>query len=252
MIEHATNPRDLSERRRAAVAPAAYSIHPFYVARGEGSFIWDSEGNRYLDWSSGIAVMNIGHSHPRVVEAVKKQAETFQHLCFAVAMHESYIALCERLCELAPGPSDKRAFLINSGAEAVENAVDAQEDGGVIEIETGPADPAAREEPGPDGGESGRSMAAYLEVRDAGEGMNARVRDRIFEPFYSTKPRGQGTGLGMPTVLGLMKQLGGRVDVDSSPGRGTRVRVYFPHPERSGNGGSTLPDSGNDSPQNRT
>lgn len=123
MIEHATNPRNLSERRRAAVAPAAYSIHPFYVARGEGSFVWDSEGNRYLDWSSGIAVMNIGHSHPRVVEAVKKQAETFQHLCFAVAMHESYISLCERLCELAPGPSDKRAFLINSGAEAVENAV---------------------------------------------------------------------------------------------------------------------------------
>lgn len=123
MIEHATTPDQLSERRRAAVAPAAYSIHPFYVERGEGSFIWDTEGNRYLDWSSGIAVMNIGHSHPKVVKAVTEQVETFQHLCFAVAMHESYIALAERLGELAPGTSEKRTFLVNSGAEAVENAV---------------------------------------------------------------------------------------------------------------------------------
>ena len=113
----------LAERRARAVAPAAYSIHPFYPQRAEGSYLWDTDGNKYLDWSTGIAVMNIGHSHPKVLEAVRAQSESFQHLCFAVGMHESYIEVCEKLSELAPGPSPKKAFLINSGAEAVENAV---------------------------------------------------------------------------------------------------------------------------------
>ena len=115
--------QSLAERRRQAVSPAAYSTHPIYPARAEGAYVWDADGNRYLDWSVGIAVMNVGHSHPKVVEAVKKQTETFQHLCFAVGMHESYIALAEKLNEIAPGPSEKRTFLVNSGAEAVENAV---------------------------------------------------------------------------------------------------------------------------------
>jgi 4-aminobutyrate aminotransferase len=114
---------DLARRRKAAVAPAAYSTHPFYPVRGEGAFVWDADGRRYLDFSVGIAVMNVGHSHPRVLEAVRAQAVEFQHLCFAVAMHESYIALAERLNALAPGPSPKKTFLVNSGAEAVENAV---------------------------------------------------------------------------------------------------------------------------------
>jgi 4-aminobutyrate aminotransferase/(S)-3-amino-2-methylpropionate transaminase len=113
----------LRQRRAEAVAPAAYSVHPFYPERAEGSYLWDADGKKYLDWSVGIAVMNIGHSHPRVLEAVRQQSERFQHLCFAVGMHESYIALCERLNGLAPGPSPKRTFLVNSGAEAVENAV---------------------------------------------------------------------------------------------------------------------------------
>ena len=113
----------LAQRRAQAVAPAAYSVHPFYPERAEGSYVWDADGNKYLDWSVGIAVMNIGHSHPKVLEAVKKQVDQFQHLCFAVGMHESYIALSEKLNEIAPGPSPKKSFLINSGAEAVENAV---------------------------------------------------------------------------------------------------------------------------------
>lgn len=113
----------LARRRAAAVAPAAYSIHPFYPQKAEGSYVWDADGKRYLDWSSGIAVMNIGHSHPKVLEAVRKQAETFQHLCFAVAMNESYIEIAERLNSIAPGPSPKKTFLVNSGAEAVENTV---------------------------------------------------------------------------------------------------------------------------------
>ncbi len=123
MTEGKMNRQELDKRRREAVAPAAYSTHPIYPVRGEGAYVWDSEGNKYLDWSVGIAVMSVGHSHPKVIEAVKKQAETFQHLCFAVAMHPSYIELAEKLAEIAPGNSPKKVFLVNSGAEAVENAV---------------------------------------------------------------------------------------------------------------------------------
>jgi 4-aminobutyrate aminotransferase / (S)-3-amino-2-methylpropionate transaminase / 5-aminovalerate transaminase len=114
---------ELSRRRQAAVAQAAYSVHPFFPERAEGSYVWDADGKRYLDWSVGIAVMNVGHSHPKVVEAVQRQVASFQHLCFAVGMHESYIRVAEALGRIAPGPSPKKAFLINSGAEAVENAV---------------------------------------------------------------------------------------------------------------------------------
>jgi 4-aminobutyrate aminotransferase / (S)-3-amino-2-methylpropionate transaminase / 5-aminovalerate transaminase len=112
-----------TQRRAAAVSRAAVSVHPIQPVRAEGSFVWDAEGRRYLDWTSGIAVMNVGHSHPHVVSAVHEQSADFQHLCFAVAMHESYVAVAERLNTLAPGTSAKRTFLVNSGAEAVENAV---------------------------------------------------------------------------------------------------------------------------------
>lgn len=113
----------LSERRKAAVTPAAQSVHPFYPVRAKGSYVWDADGRKYLDFSVGIAVMNVGHSHPTVLEAVRAQSSEFQHLCFAVGMHESYIALAERLNAIAPGPTPKKTFLANSGAEAVENAV---------------------------------------------------------------------------------------------------------------------------------
>jgi 4-aminobutyrate aminotransferase/(S)-3-amino-2-methylpropionate transaminase len=115
--------QQISNRRAQAVAPAAYSIHPFHPVRAAGSYVWDADGKRYLDFSVGIAVMNVGHSHPEVLEAVRRQIDEFQHLCFAVGMHESYVAVAERLNAIAPGPSAKRTFLVNSGAEAVENAV---------------------------------------------------------------------------------------------------------------------------------
>lgn len=114
---------ELASRRAAAVTPAAVSVHPFSPIKGRGSYVWDVDGKRYLDFSTGIAVMNIGHSHPRVVEAVKRQVDEFQHLCFAVGMHSSYVELAERLNKLAPGSTPKKTFLANSGAEAVENAV---------------------------------------------------------------------------------------------------------------------------------
>ena len=113
----------LAARRADAVAPAAYSVHPFYPERAQGSYVWDADGKKYLDWSVGIAVMNVGHSHPGVLDAVKAQIDEFQHLCFAVGMNESYIKLAEKLNAIAPGDTPTKTFLINSGAEAVENAV---------------------------------------------------------------------------------------------------------------------------------
>lgn len=115
--------KELAARRRAAVTPAAQSVHPFYPVRAKGSYVWDADGKKYLDFSSGIAVMNLGHSHPRVVAAVQQAAAEFQHLCFAVGMHPSYVELAERLNASAPGPTPKKSFLVNSGAEAVENTV---------------------------------------------------------------------------------------------------------------------------------
>ena len=67
--------QSLAKKRAVAVAPAAYSVHPFYPERAQGSYVWDADGKRYLDWSVGIAVMNIGHSHPKVLSAVKEQID---------------------------------------------------------------------------------------------------------------------------------------------------------------------------------
>jgi 4-aminobutyrate aminotransferase len=114
---------DVTRRREAAVSPAAASVHPIVPVRAQGSYVWDADGERYLDFTVGIAVMNVGHSHPRVLEAVERQARDFQHLCFAVGMHESYVELAERLNRIAPGAAPKKTFLANTGAEAVENAV---------------------------------------------------------------------------------------------------------------------------------
>jgi len=113
----------LRARRAEAVTPGAISTHPFSPVRAKGSYVWDVEDKRYLDFSTGIAAMNLGHSHPSVVQAVSKQVAEFQHLCFAVGMHQNYIELAERLNALAPGSTKKKSFLVNSGAEAVENAV---------------------------------------------------------------------------------------------------------------------------------
>src|SRR5690625_1733715 len=112
-----------AKRRQAAVTPAAQSVHPIYPVKGEGSYVWDANGSKYLDWSAGIAVMNLGHSHPKVLDAGKKQIDEFQHLCFAVGMSPTYVQRAERLNALAPGPSPTKTFLAHSGAEAVENAV---------------------------------------------------------------------------------------------------------------------------------
>jgi 4-aminobutyrate aminotransferase / (S)-3-amino-2-methylpropionate transaminase / 5-aminovalerate transaminase len=114
---------ELHKRRHAAVARGVTSMVSSYVDRASGGSLHDVDGGEWLDFGSGIAVTSVGNAAPRVVAAVREQAERFTHTCFMVAPYESYVAVCEQLAALTPGTFDKRAALFNSGAEAVENAV---------------------------------------------------------------------------------------------------------------------------------
>ena len=118
-----TSSEELHKRRGAAVARGVGSTISSYVDHAGGGTITDVEGREWIDFAAGIAVVNVGNSAPRVVEAVKAQVERFTHTCFMVAPYESYVAVCEQLNALTPGTFEKRSALFNSGAEAVENAV---------------------------------------------------------------------------------------------------------------------------------
>ncbi len=96
---------------------------PVYAERAENAEIWDVEGKRYIDFAGGIGVLNVGHNHPKVKSAVEAQVQRCMHTCFQVVPYEPYIALAERLNELAPGDSSKKTIFVTTGAEAVENAV---------------------------------------------------------------------------------------------------------------------------------
>jgi 4-aminobutyrate aminotransferase len=112
------------QRRKEAATPRGVGVMaPFYVARAENSELWDVEGRRYIDFAGGIAVLNTGHRHPKVVAAVKAQLEAFTHSCYQVIPYESYVALAERLNQLTPGTHAKKTTFFSTGAEAVENAV---------------------------------------------------------------------------------------------------------------------------------
>jgi len=113
----------LQERRDKVIAKGFGSSTSKYVAHAKGAVITDVEGNDYIDFAAGIAVMNVGHSHPKVVQAIKNQAEKFTHTCFMVTPYESPITLAEKLCDALPGDSKKAAMFVNSGVEAIENAV---------------------------------------------------------------------------------------------------------------------------------
>jgi 4-aminobutyrate aminotransferase len=113
---------DLKARKAAAV-PTGVGSRGIYVAKAENSEIWDVDGRRFIDFAAGIAVVNTGHRHPRVMEAVAKQSQAFAHTCFHVAPYESYVHLAERLNAVAPGDFPKKTLFLNSGAEAVENAI---------------------------------------------------------------------------------------------------------------------------------
>jgi 4-aminobutyrate aminotransferase/(S)-3-amino-2-methylpropionate transaminase len=114
---------DLHRRRTNAVPRGVSNSLAVYVDHAKNAELWDVEGRRYIDFASGISVLNIGHLHPRVVAAVEQQMQQVAHAAFQVTPYESYIALAERLNVLAPGTTPKKTILFSTGAEAVENAL---------------------------------------------------------------------------------------------------------------------------------
>ena len=114
---------DWQERKVAAIARGQGNIAPVYVERAKNAEIWDVEGNRYIDFATGIAVCNTGHSHPKIVAAVKEQVERFSHTCVMVTPYDSAVRLAEKLNELAPGKTPKKTIFVTTGAEAVENSI---------------------------------------------------------------------------------------------------------------------------------
>jgi 4-aminobutyrate aminotransferase/(S)-3-amino-2-methylpropionate transaminase len=113
----------LQARKVAVVARGQGNLYPVYVERAKNSEIWDVEGKRYIDFGTGIAVCNTGHSHPKVIAAVKAQVDKFSHTCVMVNPYGVAVELAEKLTAIAPGDSGKKAIFVSTGAEAVENCV---------------------------------------------------------------------------------------------------------------------------------
>ena len=114
---------DLQKRRDAAIARGVANQLPVYIERARNAELWDADGRRYVDFASGIAVVNTGHLHPAVQAAAARQLEAFTHTCFMVTPYEVAVELAERLNGLAPGPAPKKTIFVTTGAEAVENAI---------------------------------------------------------------------------------------------------------------------------------
>jgi 4-aminobutyrate aminotransferase / (S)-3-amino-2-methylpropionate transaminase / 5-aminovalerate transaminase len=123
MISNQSRTAALLRARQDNVPRGVGNTHPIFAARAQGAQLWDIDGNEYVDFAGGIGVMNIGHSHPRVLQAVQAQLERFTHTCFQVVMYDTYVRLAERLNQLAPGDAPKKTIFLTTGAEAVENAV---------------------------------------------------------------------------------------------------------------------------------
>ena len=114
--------REILERMERVVAKPLSLVHSVVIERGEGATLTDVDGNTFMDFTGGVGCLNVGHSHPRVVEAAQEQLERFSHTDFTIVPYEVYIRLAERLCEFAPISNAKAAFF-NAGTEAVENAI---------------------------------------------------------------------------------------------------------------------------------
>jgi len=113
----------LLTRRKAAVPQGVFNLAPIFVETAEGAMVTDVDGNVLLDFTGGLGTLNVGHRNAAVVEAVRAQTNKFLHTCFHIAPYEPYVALAEKLNALTPGKFPKQTLLVNSGAEAVENAV---------------------------------------------------------------------------------------------------------------------------------
>jgi 4-aminobutyrate aminotransferase / (S)-3-amino-2-methylpropionate transaminase / 5-aminovalerate transaminase len=117
------NSRALMARRLQAIPRGVYASTPLFVRHADGAILEDVDGNRFIDLGGGIGCTNVGHRNPRVLSALRSQLDAFLHLCFQVTGYESYVSLAEKLNQLTPGSFAKKTFFVNSGAEAVENAV---------------------------------------------------------------------------------------------------------------------------------
>jgi 4-aminobutyrate aminotransferase / (S)-3-amino-2-methylpropionate transaminase / 5-aminovalerate transaminase len=114
--------REIIERKQRVIADPLSLTFPIVIERGEGVRLTDVDGNTFIDFTGGVGCLNVGHSHPRVVEAAQEQLERFSHTDFTIVPYEVYVRLAERLCELAPIANAKASFF-NAGTEAVENAI---------------------------------------------------------------------------------------------------------------------------------
>lgn len=115
--------KELMQRRSQAIPRGVGQIHPIFADRAENCRVWDVEGREYLDFAGGIAVLNTGHLHPKVVAAVEAQLKKLSHTCFQVLAYEPYLELCEIMNQKVPGDFAKKTLLVTTGSEAVENAV---------------------------------------------------------------------------------------------------------------------------------
>jgi len=115
--------QELHNRRLAATPRGIGVMASFFIEKALNSEVWDVEGRRYIDFSGGIAVLNTGHRHPKVMAAVEAQLQKFTHTCYQVLPYESYVSLAERINKLTPGNHAKKTCFFSSGAEAVENAI---------------------------------------------------------------------------------------------------------------------------------
>jgi 4-aminobutyrate aminotransferase len=115
--------REVIERDQAVLSPSYTRCYPLVMERGEGAVVQDVDGNRFLDFSAGIAVVSTGHSHPNVVKAIQEQAARFLHMSGTDFYYESMVALAEKLAALTPGNVPRRVYFGNSGAEAIEAAI---------------------------------------------------------------------------------------------------------------------------------
>ncbi len=114
---------EIAERRTGAISQGVGMMTQVYADHAKNSEVWDVEGNRYIDFAAGIAVVNTGHCHPKVMQAVTDQMAKFTHTCHQVLPYENYIRLAERLNEKVPGDFAKKTVFVTTGAEAVENAI---------------------------------------------------------------------------------------------------------------------------------
>src|SRR5919197_4278330 len=115
--------REILDRKDKVIAEPLSVYLPIVIAEANGATITDVDGNTFIDFTGGVGCLNVGHSNPRVVEAAREQLERFTHTDFTIIPYENYVALAERLCELAPISGEVRAAFFNAGAEAIENSI---------------------------------------------------------------------------------------------------------------------------------